>query len=106
MARSIVAMHFAMEVQERLVEEALGDLPPGPGEPAEQVLLFNVYRHAKRKSRRNPDGLIFLHTSYLSVRQAQGIAGRGYVLKYYETARLKVFDPLEEPAVERQHTNT
>ena len=98
-------MHFAMEVQERLVEGALGDLPSGPGDPAEQVLLFNVYRHAKRKSRRSPDGLIFLHTSYLSVRQARGIASRGYVLKHYADGRLRVFDPLEEPAVERQHTN-
>jgi hypothetical protein len=105
MSRSIIAMHFAMGIQERLAEDSLSGTPSPSGDPEERVLLFNAYRHAKRKSRRNPDGLVFLHTCELSVKQARQISNRGYVLKYYGPDGLTVFEPLEDPAVQSQHSS-
>jgi len=86
-APRILAMHRTMEEKERLFEDALEVTirDPDSGDPDEKVLLWNVYRKARRKTRKN-GGLVYLRTADYSIRQARAMAEQGLILKYYPTS--------------------
>jgi ketosteroid isomerase-like protein len=86
-APSILAMHRTMEEKERLIEDAYETAlrEPDSGDPDEKVLLWNVYRKARRRTRKD-GGLVYLRTADYSIRQARGLAEQGLVLRYYPTS--------------------
>lgn len=81
---NILGMNRSLDERERLAEETRKSIPVSPPEdPEDEVFQWNIYRKARRATRRNRSGLVYLRTADLTVREARKIAAKGFVLRYY-----------------------